>query len=468
GIWRANNFKNVKATIAGVTKQTNSSLSHHTTPLDVFSKSQVTMYKIKVTGSRFSSDDPHTIVKEEWVVARRYNGFVTLHKQLKSQVSSLGSRLLLPTLPPKRTLTKGFNEEKFVMERGRDLNEYLQHLLREGNALGGSFELATFLSFIEPIEHAVGSKLNKTEDIFGRRECNRTLIQVDGVKMSSNSNSNSISISNSSSSREEVKKGALGVEIKEVDNQTKTNEDRIVGDNERNSSDDISSPTITIIDKNISNKKSSNNPHPHPYPHHNNNSHKYKRKHSFAHNTALMASVQGRIKTVSYKDVQQNVFELAKNLFDLDKANFMRSRIIAVVKSMAFFLTEKTFYKTLISLHKKHVTGEKVATCFKYLRETIWPNGEWMEPAEELTEQEKKENYLQVKKNLDKIIPELIVNVVGEKMAHEGAGILLELAQNEIIMKSLSFILLDCVILELYPELSIDLDVLNSLEREKV
>tara|TARA_B110000971_G_C19826336_1_gene415782 strand:- start:173 stop:424 length:252 start_codon:yes stop_codon:yes gene_type:complete len=74
----------------------------------------------------------------------------------------------------------------------------------------------------------------------------------------------------------------------------------------------------------------------------------------------------------------------------------------------------------------------------------------------------------QVKKNLDKIIPELIVNVVGEKMAHEGAGILLELAQNEIIMKSLSFILLDCVILELYPELSIDLDVLNSLEREKV
>jgi len=312
GIWRANDIKNVKATIAGVTKQTNSSLSHHTTPLDVFSKSQVTMYKIKVTGSRFSSDDPHTIVKEEWVVARRYNGFVTLHKQLKSQVSSLGSRLLLPTLPPKRTLTKGFNEEKFVMERGRDLNEYLQHLLREGNALGGSFELATFLSFIEPIEHVVGSKLNKTEDIFGRRECNRTLIQVDGVKMSSNSNSNSISISNSSSSREEVKKGALGVEIKEVDKQTKTNEDRIVGDNERNSSDDISSPTITIIDKNISNKKSSNNPHPHPYPHHNNNSHKYKRKHSFAHNTALMASVQGRIKTVSYKDVQQNVFELAK------------------------------------------------------------------------------------------------------------------------------------------------------------
>ena len=74
----------------------------------------------------------------------------------------------------------------------------------------------------------------------------------------------------------------------------------------------------------------------------------------------------------------------------------------------------------------------------------------------------------QVKKNLDKIIPELIVNVVGEKMAHEGAGILLELAQNEIIMKSLSFILLDCVILELYPELIIDLDVLNSLEREKV
>ena len=73
-----------------------------------------------------------------------------------------------------------------------------------------------------------------------------------------------------------------------------------------------------------------------------------------------------------------------------------------------------------------------------------------------------------MKKNLDKIIPELIVNVVGEKMAHEGAGILLELAQNEIIMKSLSFILLDCVILELYPELIIDLDVLNSLEREKV
>jgi len=120
-IWReAGSRSSIKAEIEGILKQENP---------EIFGK-PVIMYKIRVVGERLE-DETGNLIKEEWVVVRRYNDFVSLHKMLKSQITSddlktktLSAKSsegffglkLLPSLPPKKTLTKGFNEHKFIQE----------------------------------------------------------------------------------------------------------------------------------------------------------------------------------------------------------------------------------------------------------------------------------------------------------------------------------------------------------------
>jgi len=130
GIWRSEGcVLNLEAKVEGVVKQTGNEL---------FAK-PVIMYKIRCVCERSEGEK---IVREEWVCMRRYNDFVSLHKNLKGQltenpkgkelsiVEGAGGgqlMLLLPTLPPKKNLNVavGMGGSKFLEQRGRKLNQYM-------------------------------------------------------------------------------------------------------------------------------------------------------------------------------------------------------------------------------------------------------------------------------------------------------------------------------------------------------
>jgi len=186
---------------------------------------------------------------------------------------------------------------------------------------------------------------------------------------------------------------------------------------------------------------------------------------TMAFDAAMNASIHQRLKTISSRDVQEGVFNLAKELLSLDKATFLRGRMISVIRGIVNFLTGgSTLHKTLYNLHSAYVTGSNVSGGVKWLRELLWPLGEFAEAAPELTELEKDALADKVFKTLLRLVPESLTSVVGEDLAGEGVHLLFDLLQNETILKSISYQLVDAIVLELYPELQIDLDGLHAVE----
>ena len=334
-----------------------------------------------------------------------------------------------------------------------------------------------------------GAALKKNEDIFGRRECNRTYIKVDGMLLREGK------VEEERRKREEEEEEDL--EIERVREDKAANERESI-ENERESevsgaTSDMRHATCDLrlatcdmrhatcdmrhatcdMRRATSNKQQATSDRTHPsisISHQNTGiihqvekERRKERTKSFAYKTALMASIQARIRSINAKDVQENVFDLVNNIFNLDKANFLRGRVIAVVRGMAFFLTENQFYKTLLNYHRLYVNEASISGVLKYVRELLWPQGEWAESVPPMTDDEKERIYGEAFGKIHSIIPEVVTNVLGEPLAKDGVNIVFEMVQNEVVLKSFVYMLVDLILLELYPEMSIDLDSYNAV-----
>ncbi|GAB1606612.1 sorting nexin-14-like isoform X2 [Argonauta hians] len=69
------------------------------------------------------------------------------------------------------------------------------------------------------------------------------------------------------------------------------------------------------------------------------------------------------------------------------------------------------------------------------------------------TDEQKKERYARTLEEMKKFIPAMFVLVVGEQNHHEGTKLILDLLQKPKLNKQLSYVLLDIIIVELFPEL---------------
>jgi hypothetical protein len=198
GIWRSlGKVMNLEAKVEGVVKQTGNELFAKPVIMCVAAPRErrtfgdaanpALRYKIRCVCERLVETDGEgandesggRIVREEFCIMRRYNDFVTLHRNLKAQLtennpknktlsalSGGGFMLLLPTLPPKKQLNIG-GASKFLEQRGRKLSSYLSLLLNRRHVLCGCSELVGFLSAAEE----VGSGgAGAAEDRWGRSE----------------------------------------------------------------------------------------------------------------------------------------------------------------------------------------------------------------------------------------------------------------------------------------------------------
>ena len=180
---------------------------------------------------------------------------------------------------------------------------------------------------------------------------------------------------------------------------------------------------------------------------------------------AMRASIKARMKSVSVKDVQESVFELVKEVLSLEHATFLRGRLISVIRGAAIFMTSGgSFHKTLLKMHDQYLTAKNVAGGVAWIRELLWPGGEWGEAGEELDLEQKVSLATEVHKQLHGAIPEQVISIVGADLGREGADVLFEVMQNDIVLRSIAYQLLDLILLEAYPELKVDLDALHSVE----
>lgn len=378
------------------------------------------------------------LIKEEWKVLRSFKDFTVLHKFMKTQVnaaeSSAGTAAKLTglatnaltlgslsqTSSKRKALIPSLNKavqagalgvtKKCIERRKEILNGYLSHLFSNRNLLRRCPELLRFVGAYEPLpeELKIGRALNPDfTDRLGRFHMSKLslrqnvmaemkpelTVQTELLCMKSENFNTSQTALHGDDSKEGVK-----------NNQSKAGKNIIQYDSER---------------------------------------------------TAIVASVRSRVDRVKLSQVRGSVFELIRYTFDLDGANFFRSQMISALKTMSIAVTSANGFKqTLIEFHLKYLSSRSIASYVRYVRNLIWPDGVIFASAPSLTKQESIELSKESRKILRNVFPDQLSTILGNEITENGIDLLHEMLNNRLILKSMSYMMADTLLLEVFPEMS--------------
>ena len=100
-----------------------------------------------------------------------------------------------------------------------------------------------------------------------------------------------------------------------------------------------------------------------------------------------------------------------------------------------------------------HLSAEAIAGWIKMGLEILWPNGVLYESKLPLMPEESNELVEKTKALLTSAFPDQVHANLGSNIADDGVDILHEMLQNRMVVKSLFYMLLDLLWLEIFPEL---------------
>ena len=414
------------------------------------------------------------LLSEEWVVYRQFRDFSVLHRHLKSQVNpsessagagakivgaatglataalnmgtgngpagansvnvSRGNRKsgLVPSLgQATKANALGVVTKKSVEKRRVYLNQYLNYLLSPKNLLNQCPELLKFLGAYVALPSEVkvdGTVVEDFNDVLGRSEMKRSFLNRD-------------TLSAPMRRRLNLTASPLGP----IKSESGTDNDKTSFSSSQKQfmkkSDLIASIQSTTNPKQISSQQL--------------------RKISSAHQIARTA-VLTRIRKVKFSNVRNVCFDIVRNLFDLDNASFFRSRMISALKTMSYAVTSAhEFKKMMLECHLTYINGKNLSEYIKMIREILWPDGVFFSPSPPLTETEKNDLESDSLKILCQTFPDQVKTVLGHDISNEGLFILHELLQNRVVLKSITYMILDAILLEMFPEMS---DILTKLK----
>jgi hypothetical protein len=389
--------------------------------------------------------------REEWTVLRSLREFTMFHKHIKGQVAPLehsastsaklvgsvsaaftivggnatvNERQRGPLVPSLSQATKAGNigvSTKRVMERRMKLlDQYLKYLISPTNMLSRCPELLTFLGACTPVPPIIVS--DKGPDEYGREDITCVELVAESLK----------------AGVVQVKKGS------QANVSTYTVGSRSAGENatakvspsEAESSDDglsiSASETVSVIPESAKPILQEQN-----QPNH-----------------AAMEMARIRAGEISLKDVRRGIFQLLKDLFDLDNASFFRSRVISVIRTMSVAVTsEQYFNRLLFQIHAKYMNGAWVSGWILYFVNMFWPNDVFYKKGPPTSDEESTKMKLESKKMIEKCFPDQLRTVLG-KHTDDGLDMLHEMLQNRLVLKSMGFMILDLVLVEVFPELN--------------
>lgn len=415
------------------------------------------MYKIRcvvlVEDGIFHDDDDQVTVeqskkrnvyKEEWIIMRSFREFMTLHKHLKTQMSpsaasgNTGSRFSVAAtassvfapgqhdaLKERRgqllslshaTKLGALGATKKSIERRQEiLNSYLDHLLSPNSLLRGCSELLQFLVADQPLDFSIPKK-----DKYGRTSFNRIKMDADLYP--------------------EIGRTGHGVKNTGKMRESDRKEESM---DSKDSSEKIKSSTSQAQDsKKKSTEKKGDN-----------------RRHQMdVRKVARLSAVRRQVNKVKLSEVRGVIFDFIRQLFDLDNATFFRSRMVSILRTMSLMIiSAHDFNKLLTETYLSYVNGDYMGSLVKSLCDTIWPGGVFYTPAPSLSPEEKKELEIQSREKLLSVFPDQLKTVLGQDITEEGLGLLHEMFNNKLVVKSLGYMITDMIFLEMFPELSSDL-----------
>jgi hypothetical protein len=388
--------------------------------------------------------------REEWIVYRQFRDFNALHKHLKSQVAvsetsgTASSRLvgaataaftvgggpssserhrkaLIPSLGQANKAGALGLTQKAIEKRRTILHDYLQHLLAPNHPLRQCSEILIFLGAFYPFPGGirVGEAPTVEPDSLGRVGMVRTVYGESAVTLNVQDESTVTEQSSFSSPDKSVTIKARSYSA--ADSVTTFTENQ--------------PPT--------------------------------RRRSSRFQEEDIPPAIKAKIDKVPLSKVRQTMFELIRAQFDFENASFFRNRLLTAIKTMSFAVASNAeFRKTLYNTHKSYLNPEALADLIKLGLETIWPDGVFFESSPPLTPEQSQELAEKTREFLISAFPDQLRSILGAEITVDGLEMLHEMLQNRVVLKSLFYMFVDLLLLEVFPEFQDILTGCAALETE--
>jgi len=408
-------------------------------------RAKVVAFEIKATSGQIFDSRPHVEYKIEcstlssedgggrsgkskesvvsWSIWRRYNTFHVLHKRLKAKYSRM--RCSLPKKKAFRIFGK-FDQE-FVEKRRSELHEYLNQVLDDPN-VSDSKELRIFLSPDSQLD-IVTAPLRRSNKGSSRSRLSISDSEMDAAR-----------------------------DVRDVASPAVENRGRGDSGARRSGGDDGSGkPPKTPVTKRLKKiatsaaaagrRRSS-----------------YRRERRRAKVLLKARKVtKVRKRKILREDVKKSeirLFSLVDEIFRFRSMGLLRRNIAGVAKSVVRYSFHGTFRKWLYeNFHRDESSHTSRTTYFMLheMRELLWPNGVRAEDTgASVHEDEIVSTRREVKNLLQTILPAGLIAIIGRGPVNAGWEKAHDFTQNPKLVKNFLFEVLDLLLVELFPRLTID------------
>ncbi|EGN99404.1 hypothetical protein SERLA73DRAFT_123158 [Serpula lacrymans var. lacrymans S7.3] len=323
-----------------------------------------------------------------WVVARRYNEFLSMHNKLRDRYPAIRNL----DFPGKRLVTT--LSGTFVDARRQALEKYMQNLIAIPEVCEGD-ELRAFLSRESPFM-ASGLQGNRTS---GPSSMSRTSL----VRTVYRSVTESIDDMFFGTSMLDVMVQRLTKQVAEVVG--------IIGSAVND--EDFVAQTLKGFGKTNSAA-------------------------TFMHMPGDLKPLEGETSTSTFS---APICDLILTVFDLNKKNnWLRRQAIVIILQQVL---GDTIERKLRDVVKSLLEESHVMVVINFLRDTIWPGGQLKPSGQPRTAEEKLRSRDEANRKLSALVPDLAANMIGRSNVRGGASLVFAALQNRRLNQHLAYTIVD-------------------------
>lgn len=153
--------------------------------------------------------------------------------------------------------------------------------------------------------------------------------------------------------------------------------------------------------------------------------------------------------------MEYRAYKLIKELLEVDEMNMLRRNLVSVLRQSLRMLFSTTMTKWIAVQSKAAVSDAQTGMLLRWVRTLIWPNdGPMFTPGKNPTDKEALAMQMNNRKRAEKLLPSLLNNYIGEKQGSKALQKTFDLLSNPYILKSLIYMVIDMVLIEVFPELA--------------
>ena len=153
--------------------------------------------------------------------------------------------------------------------------------------------------------------------------------------------------------------------------------------------------------------------------------------------------------------VEHHMYALAREIFETDDLSVLRRNFISALKGLATVTMKGSAYSIVNDAFSHLAETSKIGATVKWLKDYLWPNGEWGEAAELRSIEQMNISRTASRQLLLQAIPESLMKLFSKDKCIHGVETLHDFLQCDILLKNLVYTLLDMILIRLFPDISV-------------